>query len=93
LNYSESQNKAVETIVLKAHNNQLKYLRSLPLHKSQHCINGIHNNWGTVTYKLKPNYEFEIQILKLGNMVEVIEPQWFREKIKKHINEMHKLYN
>lgn len=93
LNYSESKNEKVEEITLKAHNNQIKYLRSLPIHKSQECINGIHNDWGIVTYKLKPNYEFEIQILKLGNMVEVIKPHWFREKIKTHITEMFQLYN
>ncbi|TYB77452.1 WYL domain-containing protein [Bizionia saleffrena] len=93
LNYSEYPNKKVENIVIKAHYNQLKYLRSLPLHKSQECVNGINNDWGTVTFKLKPNYEFEIQILKLGNMVEVLKPQWFRDKIKKHISEMYQLYN
>lgn len=92
LNYTESKNAAPEKIVIKAHNNQLKYLRSLPIHKTQICINGIDSDWGHVTYDLKPNYEFEIQILKLGNMVEVIEPQWFRDKIKKHISEMHELY-
>ncbi|OBX22590.1 MULTISPECIES: helix-turn-helix transcriptional regulator [Bizionia] len=91
LNYSETESGKVEDVIIKAHNNQLKYLRSLPIHKSQICVNGI-QDWGTVTYKLKPNYEFEIQILKLGNMVEVLKPQWFRDKIKKHINEMHQLY-
>lgn len=86
LNYSESVNATPEKIVIKAHNNQLKYLRSLPIHKSQICTDGVDDDWGQVTYVLKPNYEFEIQILKLGNMVEVIEPQWFREKIKTHIS-------
>ncbi len=93
LNYTESKKEVPEKIVLKAHNNQIKYLRSLPIHKSQICIDGIDNQWGQVTYVLKPNYEFEIQILKLGNMVEVLEPIWFREKIKKHISEMYHLYN
>ncbi|WP_055448413.1 helix-turn-helix transcriptional regulator [Lacinutrix mariniflava] len=93
LNYSESKNKDLEKIKIKAHNNQLKYLRSLPIHHSQICIENKENDWGMVTYKLKPNYEFEIQILKLGNMVEVLEPQWFRNKIKKHIIEMYKMYN
>ncbi len=93
LNYAESKNNYPEKIILKAHNNQLKYLRSLPIHKSQICIDGKANDWGHVTYLLKPNYEFEIQILKLGNMVEVLEPLWFREKIKKHISEMYNMYN
>ena len=89
LNYTDFQ---LEDIVIKAHNNQIKYLRSLPIHKSQICSDGP-KDWGTVTYKLKPNYEFEMQILKLGNMVEVIKPEWFRDKVKKHISEMFELYN
>lgn len=89
LNYTET---TLENIELRAHNNQIKYLRSLPIHKSQICIDGP-NDWGTATYKLKPNYEFEMQILKLGNMVEVIKPEWFRDKVKKHVSEMYGLYN
>ncbi|MDT0295402.1 helix-turn-helix transcriptional regulator [Mesonia ostreae] len=92
LNYSESQNEEAEEIVIKAHNNQLKYLRSLPIHKSQICIDGTDTDWGKVTYHLKPNYEFEMQILKLGNMVEVLEPKWFRDKVKEHIDEMYHMY-
>jgi len=89
LDFSEPRH---EEIVLKVHNKQIKYLRSLPIHKSQICLDGISGDWGKVTYQLKPNYEFEMQILKLGNMVEVVKPKWFREKVKNHITEMHELY-
>lgn len=92
LNYSQAYSENVEKIVIRAHNKQIKYLRSLPIHESQSCVDGISSNWGTVTYSLKPNYEFEIQILKLGNMIEVLEPKWFRDRIKKHITEMFELY-
>ena len=51
------------------------------------------DHWGTVTYKLKPNYEFEMQFLKLGNMVEVTKPEWLRDKVKKHIAEKYHLYS
>ena len=88
LNYTEN---SLEDIELRAHNNQIKYLRSLPIHKSQNCRDGV-EGWGTVTYKLKPNYEFEMQILKLGNMVEVIKPHWLRDKVTKQIGEMYQLY-
>lgn len=92
LNYNETQD--VQKVVLKADNKQIKYLRSLPLHHSQICVeNNDENEWGTVTYELKPNYEFETQILKLGAMVQVLEPVWFREKVAGHIQTMHELYN
>tara|TARA_R110002051_G_scaffold218896_1_gene282745 strand:- start:5448 stop:6362 length:915 start_codon:yes stop_codon:yes gene_type:complete len=91
LNYTET--KEIQKVVLKVDNRQIKYLRSLPLHHSQLSIEGENEkNWGTVTYELKPNFEFETQILKLGFMVEVLKPVWFREKIAAHIKTMNKLY-
>lgn len=91
LNYNET--KEVQTVVLEADNKQIKYLRSLPLHHSQICVeNKDEHKWGTVTYKLKPNFEFETQILKLGAMVKVVEPIWFREKVASEISSMNGLY-
>ena len=92
LNFNESD--SVEEIVLKVDNTQIKYLRSLKLHHSQVCVENSNNTgWGTVTYKLKPNYEFEMQLLKLGAMVEVLKPLYFREKIANRIAEMNAIYN
>jgi predicted DNA-binding transcriptional regulator YafY len=34
-----------------------------------------------------PNFELEEQILKQGDRVTVLEPQWLRENIKKRIND------
>ncbi|MEO7282999.1 WYL domain-containing protein [Gelidibacter sp.] len=89
LNYSDS---SIEDIEMRAHNNQIKYLRSLPIHKSQFCQDGA-DDWGIVTYKLKPNYEFIMQILKLGPMVEVLKPQSLRDQVKAHIDEMYQMYH
>jgi predicted DNA-binding transcriptional regulator YafY len=86
LNYNESEK--VEKVILKADNKQLKYLRSLPLHKSQVCADGLDGEWGKAIFHIKPNYEFETQILKMAGMVAVEEPKWLRKKIKNHIKEM-----
>lgn len=91
LNYNESEN--VEKVVLNVDNRQLKYLRSLPLHKSQVCIDGINGESGTAIFKIKPNYEFETQILKMADMVEVIEPVWLRLKIKNYLTITLKKYD
>lgn len=90
LNYNET-NK-VCTVVVKAENNQIKYLRSLPLHHSQVCKENPKGNWGKVTYELKPNFEFMTQILKLGSMVIVEKPDWFRDKVANEIYGMNQLY-
>jgi predicted DNA-binding transcriptional regulator YafY len=90
LNYNESEK--VEKVILKVDNKQLKYLRSLPLHKSQICIDGLDGEWGKAIFYIKPNYEFETQVLKMANMVEILEPVWLRLKIKKVIKKMMKNY-
>jgi len=91
LNYNESEK--VEKVILKADNKQLKYLRSLPLHKSQVCIDGLDGQWGKAIFNIKPNYEFETQVLKMAGMVAVEEPKWLREKMKRHIIEMMNKYD
>lgn len=83
LNYNESDK--VEKVILKTDNKQLKYLRSLPLHKSQVCVDGENDQWGEAIFHIKPNYEFETQVLKMADMVEVIEPQWLRLKMKNYL--------
>ena len=90
LNYNESDK--VEKVVLQADNKQLKYLRSLPLHKSQLCVDGEDGQWGEAIFHIKPNYEFETQVLKMAGMVAIKEPKWLREKMKGHIKEMMNKY-
>ena len=78
----------IEKIVLKINARQIKYLVSLPLHHSQKIDIQEGADFGMVTYNLIPNYELEVEILKLNSMVEVIEPVWFRERIAGIIGEM-----
>ncbi|WP_452222110.1 helix-turn-helix transcriptional regulator [Lacinutrix salivirga] len=91
LNFNET--KRVEKIILHVDDKQLKYLKSLPLHKSQVCIVGQNNAPSKAIYRLKPNYEFETQILKMGTAVEVIEPLWLREKIKETLSKTIERYS
>lgn len=78
----------VENIVLKVNAKQIKYLESLPLHHSQNIDLVEGADYGLVNYNLIPNYELEMEILKLNSMVEVVEPVWFREKITGMVREM-----
>lgn len=90
LNYNESKN--IEKVVLAVENSQLKYLRSLPLHKSQVCIDGENESSGKAIFYVKPNYEFETQILKMGDKAEVVEPEWLRAKVKGYLIKTLKKY-
>lgn len=91
LNFNET--KSIEKVVLHVDDKQLKYLKSLPLHKSQVCIAGKNGDSSLVIYRLKPNYEFETQILKMGAAVEVTEPLWLRKKIKETLTKTIERYS
>lgn len=68
-------------VVLRADARQIKYLASLPLHHSQEIYIEPTDTHGTVTYYIIPNYEFKIQLLKLGKMIEVLEPKELRDEV------------
>ena len=81
LTYGNVDNKP-EKVVLKVDHKQLKYLNSLPLHFTQVIEYNEKKSYALVTYKIIPNYEFMIEVLKMNDMVEVIEPAWLREEVK-----------
>lgn len=73
-----------EKILLKVSDTSLPYIVSKPLHGSQRKpkINNI------IELNLIINYELEAQILSFGSNIEVLEPLWLRNKIKKEINKL-----
>ena len=79
LTYGEA--KDAKKVVLRVDAQQIKYMASLPLHHSQKIEIEPRDTHLTVTYYLIPNYEFKIQLLKLGKMVEVLEPEELREEM------------
>lgn len=92
LNYQADGFNDVEDIVLEVKNIQIKYLQSLKLHHSQQCFYNENGTWGTVTYTLKPNYEFVSQILKMGVNVRVLKPEILKDDVARNIKEMWGFY-
>ena len=86
LTYGNVNNKP-EQVVLKVGNKQLKYLDSLPLHFTQVIERSENKTYALVTYRIIPNYEFKIEILKMNDTVEVMEPAWLREEVKNMLKE------
>ncbi len=80
-------NIKTEKVCLRFEVNQANYIRSLPLHKTQKEIN---NTDKTVDFEyfLKPTYDFVQEILKYGEFVEVVKPQWLRNEFKLKIEKM-----
>lgn len=60
---------------------QGNYIKSLPLHHSQHILIDDENEL-RVSYKIIPNFEFTQKILMHGENVKVIKPDWLRDEIK-----------
>ena len=89
LNYSSEH---PQHIVLKVNNHHINYLKSLPLHTSQQIHDCEDADYKLVSYDIIPNYEFEIQILKMSMEVEVVAPKTYRDKIKNIIKNIHNKY-
>ena len=70
----------VETVRLKVAAGQANYLRSLPLHPSQHEIEQ-NDEYSIFTVRLRPTFDFRREILSMGSDIEVLSPDWFREEV------------
>ena len=53
---------------------------ALPLHPSQEILTDNAEEL-VIRLHLTPSYDFDQKLLSLGNRVQVIEPQWYREHI------------
>ncbi|MCR5817541.1 MAG: WYL domain-containing protein [Prevotella sp.] len=79
------------TIRLKAYGVKANYLRSLPLHHSQHEIE-VNGKYTIFEYLIAPTFDFVQEILSHGNQLEVLSPDAFRQQIKTIIQEMYAFY-
>ena len=76
-----------EKVKIKVDADQVHYYESLPLHETQTIIEQ-NDEYSIFEYYLAPNYDFKHELLSKGESVEVIEPKWFRDDIKRTIKTM-----
>jgi len=81
----------VEEIILHFNKNTGKYMENKPIHETQKH-KWINEETLEVKIKVMPNYELERLILSNGESVEVIKPEYLREKIKNNIEKNRSLY-
>lgn len=89
LNFSDYEPKQ---IVLRFHESQKPYLESLKLHRTQKVVEDGLEGYYTIKLFVSYNFELKQQILKYGSLVEVIEPDFVREDIKKELEEAVRAY-
>jgi len=68
----------LQEVVIQATEHQAKYINSLPLHSSHKPLPNFQ-----FSYLLTPNIELIQRILMMGSEVQVLKPDWLREKVKK----------
>lgn len=64
--------------------NQGEYLKTMPLHPSQEILKDTGNEI-MVKVRLKPNWEFMMELLSYGEYIEVLEPASLRTKIQEKL--------
>lgn len=82
----------VEKIRIRVTPKQSNYLRTLPLHATQNETQHS-DSYSIFEYRLRPTYDFQQEIRKYGADVEVLEPQWLRNKFYEEAKANYELYN
>lgn len=90
LNYDEAEQQEIIEIAVTQH--QYKYLDSLPLHASQYKKEDMDDGRIKISLHLIPNFELKMQLLKLGEQIEVLSPQYLRNQIKESLTQTLKQY-
>ncbi|MBO4804532.1 MAG: WYL domain-containing protein, partial [Paludibacteraceae bacterium] len=76
-----------QEVKIKVSASQANYIRSLKIHESQEEVER-NEEYSIFTFFLRPELDFQQELLKNGEDVEVIEPQWFRNDIGEKIKRM-----
>ena len=85
------ENVAVERIVIRAYKQHQLYVRSLPIHSSQKELYAC-DAYADFELRLRPTYDFGMELLHAGEMIEVIEPKSLRHTMKEWAKSLWELY-
>lgn len=80
-----------QQVILRVYGPQRAYIEAVPLHKSQHLISRT-PDYSDYELTLRPEYEFQHAILRLGNDAEIMSPSWLRDDMKWYATELLKRY-
>lgn len=85
------ENLEPQVIKICAVNGQQNYIRSLPIHPSQQEYETGCNGAKFSIYA-QPNYDLILELLRYGEDVTVLSPEWFRDKLRNIANKMSNNY-
>lgn len=78
-------------IIIKTYGDTSKYMRALPLHHSQKEIEHT-NDYSLFKYRLSPTEDFYQEILRKREYIEVVSPQFVRDKMVEIISRLSNYY-
>ncbi len=81
----------IQRILLRANKYHKHYLRTLPLHDSQKEISDDGED-AVFEVTLRPTYDFCMELLRVGNMIEILEPQSMRHVMHNWTKDVWELY-
>lgn len=80
-----------QRIILRAYKPHQKYLRTLPLHPSQKEIYTC-DAYADFELFLRPTYDFAMELLHAGALVEVLEPESLRKQMYSWVKDLWNMY-
>ena len=81
-----------QNVKLKVSAGQANYIRDLKLHDSQEEIEK-NDEYSIFSYMIRPEYDFMQEILRNGENMEVLEPDWLRQEMSGIIKRMNDKYS
>ena len=86
------QGEEPQNVLLRAYGVNVNYLRSLPLHQSQREVASKDGDYSDFEYDLCLTPDLTNEILSMGEMVEVLQPEALRLAVKNRLMENLKRY-
>ena len=83
---------AIQRVKLKVSAGQANYIRDLKLHESQRETER-NDEYSIFTYRLRPAFDFQQELLWNGEDMEVLEPEWLRREMAGKIQRMWNKYS
>ena len=80
-----------EIVRIKVEPHTAKYIHTLPLHHSQE--EKVCDGYTIFTYYIAPTYDFIQELRTQGSDLEVLEPQWLRDKFSDEAKKLTEMYN
>ena len=81
----------LQTIQIRAFGKEVFYMRDLPLHYTQKEVETT-EDWSDFKITIRPTADFFSPLLSRGPRIQVMEPQWLADEIKRQHEEAVQLY-